>query len=38
LEVIDHYVSRGSHYVECKLLGEEGRGVPPFKLLGIFTT
>ncbi|KAL4269320.1 Cap64p [Pleurotus pulmonarius] len=38
LEMIDHYVSRGSHFVECQLLGEEGEGVPPFKIVGVFTT
>ncbi|KAF9556092.1 Cap64 protein [Agrocybe pediades] len=38
LQIIDHYVSRGSHYVECQLLGDEGQGVPPFKIIGIFST
>lgn len=38
LMVIDHFVSRGSHYVECTLLGEEGQGVPMFKIIGIFST
>ncbi|PPQ85554.1 hypothetical protein CVT25_006724 [Psilocybe cyanescens] len=38
LYIIDHYVSRGSHFVECQLLGEEGQGVPPFKIIGIFST
>ncbi|KAJ3501251.1 hypothetical protein NLJ89_g9424 [Agrocybe chaxingu] len=38
LEIIDHYVSRGSHYVECQLSGEEGQGVPSFKIIGIFAT
>ncbi|KDQ06755.1 hypothetical protein BOTBODRAFT_39359 [Botryobasidium botryosum FD-172 SS1] len=38
LVIIDRGVSAGSHYVECQLLGEEGRAVPPFKILGIFTT
>lgn len=38
LEVIDHFVSRGSHFVECSLLGEEGQGVPAFKIIGIFST
>ncbi|OCH90489.1 hypothetical protein OBBRIDRAFT_730676 [Obba rivulosa] len=39
LEMIDHRVSRGSHYVECQLLGEEDdRNVPPFKIIGIFST
>ena len=36
--MIDHGVSRGSHFVECQLMGEEGRAVPAFKLLGIFAT
>ncbi|KAG6914075.1 hypothetical protein DXG01_002551 [Tephrocybe rancida] len=38
LMVIDHFVSRGSHFVECTLLGEEGQGVPMFKIIGIFST
>ncbi|KAH7883102.1 hypothetical protein F5I97DRAFT_1815056 [Phlebopus sp. FC_14] len=38
LEVIDHYVTRGNHYVECVLLGEEGQPVPSFKIIGIFAT
>ncbi|KAF8064958.1 Cap64 protein [Lyophyllum atratum] len=38
LMVIDHFVSRGSHFVECALLGEEGRGVGVFKIIGIFAT
>ncbi|PFH45341.1 hypothetical protein AMATHDRAFT_71805 [Amanita thiersii Skay4041] len=38
LEMIDHYVTRGSHFVECQLLGEEGQGVPMFKIMGIFST
>ncbi|KAI0039161.1 hypothetical protein FA95DRAFT_1528711 [Auriscalpium vulgare] len=38
LQIIDHYVARGSHYVECQLVGEEGHGVPPFKIIGVFTT
>ena len=39
LEMIDHYVTRGSHYVECQLLGEEDdRNVPPFKIIGVFST
>ena len=38
LQVIDHYVGRGSHFVECQLLGEEGQGVAPFKIIGIFST
>jgi hypothetical protein len=36
LEVIDRSVSRGSHYVECQLLGEEGYRIPEFKILGFF--
>ncbi|EIW79968.1 hypothetical protein CONPUDRAFT_106666 [Coniophora puteana RWD-64-598 SS2] len=38
LEIIDHYVSRGNHYVECVLLGDEGVEVSPFKIIGIFAT
>ncbi|KAJ2924217.1 hypothetical protein H1R20_g12871, partial [Candolleomyces eurysporus] len=38
LAIIDQFVSRGSHFVECQLLGEEGQGVPAFKLIGIFAT
>ena len=38
LMMIDHFVSRGSHFVECQLLGEEGQSVPMFKLLGILST
>jgi len=38
LELIDHFVSRGSHYVECQLLGDEGNQVPDFRILGIFAT
>ncbi|THU85823.1 hypothetical protein K435DRAFT_378757 [Dendrothele bispora CBS 962.96] len=38
LFTIDHYVSRGPHFVECQLNGEEGTGVPPFKIIGIFST
>jgi len=38
LEVIDHMVTRGSHFVECMLLGEAGKGSPPFKIIGIFAT
>ncbi|KAK7442084.1 hypothetical protein VKT23_016358 [Stygiomarasmius scandens] len=38
LAVIDHWVSRGSHFVECQLNGEEGSGVPAFKIIGIFST
>ena len=28
--MIDHYVGRGSHFVGCQLLGEEGQSVPMF--------
>ncbi|KAH9947880.1 hypothetical protein B0H21DRAFT_736781 [Amylocystis lapponica] len=39
LEMIDHRVSRGSHYVECQLMGEEDdRNVAAFKIIGIFAT
>ncbi|EGO01271.1 hypothetical protein SERLA73DRAFT_134595 [Serpula lacrymans var. lacrymans S7.3] len=38
LEIIDHYVSRGPHFVECQLLGEEGQSVPSFKIVGVFST
>ena len=39
LQIIDRHVPRGSHYVECQLLGEEDdRNVPPFKIIGIFAT
>ncbi|KZP21289.1 hypothetical protein FIBSPDRAFT_788380 [Athelia psychrophila] len=38
LAIIDHFVAKGSHFVECALLGEEGQGVPAFKILGIFAT
>ncbi len=38
LEIIDHGVTRGSHYVECLLMGEEGQTVPMFKIMGIFST
>lgn len=39
LEVIDHHVAAGSHYVECSLMGEEDdRNVVPFKIIGIFST
>jgi hypothetical protein len=36
--MIDRNVAKGSHFVECVLLGTEGVSVPPFKLIGIFTT
>ncbi|KAI0795708.1 hypothetical protein C8Q75DRAFT_747109 [Abortiporus biennis] len=39
LELIDHHVASGSHYVECQLMGEEDdRNVVPFKIIGIFAT
>ncbi|KAI0074358.1 hypothetical protein K474DRAFT_1665555 [Panus rudis PR-1116 ss-1] len=39
LEMIDHNVPAGSHFVECILMGEEDdRNVPPFKLIGIFAS
>ncbi|KAJ7639783.1 hypothetical protein DFH06DRAFT_1053835 [Mycena polygramma] len=38
LYYIDHYVSRGSHFVECQLMGEEGQGVTIFKIIGVFST
>ena len=38
LKMIDHYVGRGSHFVECQLLGEEGQSVPMFEIIGIFAT
>ncbi|KAH8101712.1 hypothetical protein BXZ70DRAFT_71345 [Cristinia sonorae] len=39
LEIIDRNVMAGSHYVECQLMGEEEeRGVPPFKIMGIFSS
>jgi hypothetical protein len=38
LYYIDHYVSRGPHFVECQLMGEEGKSVPVFKIIGIFAT
>lgn len=39
LEIIDHFVARGSHFIECQLLGEEDdRNVPSFKIIGIFST
>ena len=36
--MIDHWVSRGAHYVECVLMGDEGTSVPPFKIIGVFST
>jgi hypothetical protein len=38
LQLIDRNVARGSHYVECILLGSEGTSVPPFKIIGVFAT
>lgn len=38
LRIIDHFVARGSHFVECQLLGEEGQRVPAFKIIGVFST
>ena len=38
LEIIDHFVSRGNHFVDCVLLGDEGQAVPSFKVIGIFAT
>ncbi|CAL1709732.1 unnamed protein product [Somion occarium] len=39
LEMIDHNVIAGSHFVECQLTGEEDdRNVPPFKIIGIFAS
>jgi len=38
LRMIDRGVAKGSHYVECVLIGVEGISVPPFKLIGVFTT
>ncbi|KAI0943672.1 hypothetical protein AcW1_002773 [Taiwanofungus camphoratus] len=39
LEMIDHHVASGSHYVECQLMGEEDdRNIPPFRIIGIFST
>ncbi|KAJ6463977.1 hypothetical protein C8R45DRAFT_1024810 [Mycena sanguinolenta] len=38
LYYIDRFVSRGSHFVECQLMGEEGKGVPIFKIIGVFAT
>lgn len=39
LEIIDHHVTGGAHYVECQLSGEEDdRNVVPFKIIGIFST
>jgi hypothetical protein len=38
LELIDQNVARGSHFVECMLLGSEGTSVSPFKIIGVFAT
>lgn len=38
LQIIDHFVTRGSHYVDCIVLGDEGQAVPSFKIIGIFAT
>ncbi|KIO11256.1 hypothetical protein M404DRAFT_13390 [Pisolithus tinctorius Marx 270] len=38
LEMIDQMVSRGSHYVECLLIGDPGQTIPSFKVLGVFST
>ncbi|KAF9531162.1 hypothetical protein CPB83DRAFT_849447 [Crepidotus variabilis] len=38
LHLIDHNVSRGSHFIECQLLGEEGVHVREFKIVGVFAT
>ena len=38
LEFIDHNVAKGSHFVECMLLGSEGSSVSPFKIIGVFAT
>lgn len=38
LYMIDMDVEQGSHFVECILLGEEGKTVEAFKILGIFST
>lgn len=38
VKVIDRWVSRGSHFVECMLEGEEGQAVAEFQLLGIFAS
>ena len=37
LKMVDHYVGRGSHFVECQL-GGEGQSVLMFKIIGIFAT
>jgi hypothetical protein len=36
--MIDRGVAKGSHFVECVLMGVEEISVPPFKLIGVFTT
>ena len=35
LVLIDRGVSKGSHFVECQLLGEAGGSSAPFKILGV---
>jgi hypothetical protein len=36
--MIDQHVTRGSHFVECMLQGEEGQAVPVFKIIGVFSS
>jgi len=39
LEMIDHHVAGGSHFVECQLMGEEDeRNIPAFRIIGVFAT
>ncbi|KAF9268541.1 hypothetical protein L218DRAFT_977087 [Marasmius fiardii PR-910] len=39
LAIIDRFVSRGNHFIECVLAGdEEQKGVPAFKIVGFFAT
>lgn len=38
LKIIDRSVAKGSHTVECVLVGDEGSSVMPFRILGIFGT
>lgn len=35
--MIDRGVAKGSHFVECQLMGEEGKPSPPFKILCVFS-
>ena len=35
LTLIDQRVAPGPHFVECNLLGPEGKNTPPFKMLGM---